>query len=186
MAANAQENQRRPLVVALMGLPGAGKSTIVQALVDQLGLRRVCRDAIRRAMFPQCDYSFIEKRAAFRGVLLAAEINGLLGRASVIDGMTFSRREDRERLVEVAQQHRFDLLWLLAECTPALARTRIASDRRHRVHPALDRTPELVDKVAGHFEALPEDVVRIDASLPVDQMCRIAVALVAQRKPADG
>ena len=186
MAANARESQRQPLVVALMGVPGAGKSTIAQALADQLGLRRVCRDAIRHAMFPQCDYSFIEKRAAFRSVLLAIEINGLLGKASVIDGMTFSRRDDRERLVETAHQHRFDLLWLLAECAPALARTRIASDRRSHAHPALDRIPELVDTVAGRFEALPEHVVRIDASAPVDAMCRAAVALVARRLPAGG
>ena len=185
MATNAPESRQQPLVVALMGLPGAGKSTIAQALVEQLGLRRVCRDTIRRAMFPQCDYSFIEKRAAFRGVLLAIEINGLLGKASVIDGMTFSRRDDRERLVEIAQQHRFDLLWLLAECTPALARARIASDRRSRAHPALDRTPELVDTVAGRFEALPEHAVRIDASVPADAMCRAAVALVARHVSGD-
>lgn len=45
---------RRPLVVALIGLPGAGKSTVARALEQQLGLRRVCRDAIRHALFPHC------------------------------------------------------------------------------------------------------------------------------------
>ena len=92
------ERQREPysgapraLIVALIGLPGAGKSTIARALEQQLDLRRVCRDAIRHAMFPRCDYSFVEKRAAFRTVLLAVEINCLLGDSSVIDGMTFSR-----------------------------------------------------------------------------------------------
>jgi hypothetical protein len=134
-------------------------------------------------MFPQCDYSFIEKRAAFRGVLLAVEINGLLDKASVIDGMTFSRREDRDRLVDVARQHAFDLLWLLAACDPALARARIANDRLHSMHPALDRTPALVDAMAGSFEDLPPGVVRIDASLPADETCRIALAQVAQRLP---
>jgi predicted kinase len=180
MAGNAQQRQRRPLVVALMGLPGAGKSTIAQALVDQLGLRRVCRDAIRHAMFPRCDYSFIEKRAAFRGVLLAVEINGLLDKASVIDGMTFSRREDRDRLADVARQHGFDLLWLLAACEPALARARIANDRLRAMHRALDRVPALVDRVVGCFEDLPPGVVRIDASLPADETCRLAVARVVQ------
>jgi len=181
MAADVQQRQRRPpLVVALMGLPGAGKSTIAQALVDQLGLRRVCRDAIRHAMFPQCDYSFIEKRAAFRAVLLAVEINGLLGKASVIDGMTFSRREDRDRLVEVASQHGFELLWLLVACAPALARARIANDRLHAMHPALDRRPGLVDAVAGCFEEPPSGAVRIDASLPAADTCRLAVAQVAR------
>jgi predicted kinase len=164
-----------------MGLPGAGKSTIAEALSSRLGLRVVCRDTIRHAMFPQCDYSFIEKRAAFRAVLLAVEINGLLGASSVIDGMTFARREDFERLCELAQQHRFELLPLLADCTPAIARKRIADDRAFKTHLARDRVPELVDAVVGRFEALPDGIVRIDTSASEADMCAAAVAIVAQR-----
>jgi predicted kinase len=167
-----------------MGLPGAGKSTIVRGLVDRFGLRQVCRDAIRRAMFPQCDYSFIEKRAAFRGVLLAVEINGLLDKASVVDGMTFSRREDRDRLADIVRQHGFDLLWLLAVCDPARARTRIANDRLHAMHPALDRTPSLVDAMAGCFENLPSGVVRIDANGSAERMCEAAINAVAAKLDA--
>jgi len=167
------------LVVALMGLPGAGKSTIARALVERLGLRHVCRDRVRAAMFPQCDYSYIEKRAAFRAVLLAVEINAVLGHSSVIDGMTFARRDDRERLDEVAREHGFDLLWLFADCTPAVARARIRLDRRQEEHPARDRDPALVDAVAGRFEALPERVVRIDANGPAERMCEAAIAAVA-------
>lgn len=169
----------KALVVALMGLPGAGKSTIAQALVERLALRLVCRDGIRAAMFPQCDYSFIEKRAAFRAVLLALEINGVLGHSSVIDGMTFARREDRERLIEVSREQRLDLLWLFADCTTAVARTRIHLDRRYRAHPARDRDPALVDAVAGRFETLPDGVVQIDANQPVASMCEAAIEAVA-------
>src|SRR5512146_211362 len=87
-----------PVVVALIGLPGAGKSLVARALADQLGLRRVCRDTIRYAMFPSCSYTFAEKRAAFRATLLALEINCLLGESTVIDGVTFSRRADLVRV----------------------------------------------------------------------------------------
>src|SRR4051794_27330675 len=48
----------KPVVVALIGLPGSGKSLVARALEDQLGLRRVDRDTIRHAMFPKCSYSF--------------------------------------------------------------------------------------------------------------------------------
>ena len=171
----------RALIVALIGLPGAGKSTVARALEQRLDLRRVCRDAIRQAMFPRCDYSFVEKRAAFRTVLLAVEINCLLGESSVIDGMTFSRREDYDQVAALADAHGFDVLPLLIDCPPALARERIARDLADRRHPAEDREPELVDIVARRFDAPPVAAIRIDAARPMEEVCRLAVAEVAAR-----
>jgi predicted kinase len=171
----------RALIVTLIGLPGAGKSTVARTLERRLGLRRVCRDAIRQAMFPRCDYTFIEKRAAFRTVLLAVEINCLLGEPSVIDGMTFSRREDFDEVAALADRHGFDVLPLLIDCPPALARERIARDLADGRHPAEDREPELVDIVARRFDAPPAAAIRIDAGRPMEEVCRLAVAEVAAR-----
>jgi len=171
----------RALIVTLIGLPGAGKSTVARTLERRLGLRRVCRDAIRRAMFPRCDYTFIEKRAAFRTVLLAIEINCLLGEPSVIDGMTFSRREDFDEVATLADRHGFDVLPLLIDCPPALARERIARDLADGKHPAEDREPELVDIVARRFDAPPAAAIRIDAARPMEEVCRLALAEVAAR-----
>ncbi|MEO6687570.1 MAG: AAA family ATPase [Dokdonella sp.] len=170
------DGERRPCIVAVMGLPGAGKSTVARAIEWQLGMRRVCRDAIRAAMFPRCDHSYVEKRAAFRSVLLALEINCALDASSVVDGMTFSRRDDYERVAALAAEHGADVLPLLIECTPALARERVAKGSAE--HPAGDRQPALVDEVAARFEAPPEYAVRIDARLPAEDMCRLAVAAV--------
>ncbi|MGH8173477.1 MAG: AAA family ATPase [Rhodanobacteraceae bacterium] len=176
----------RTLIVALMGLPGAGKSTVARMLERELGLRRVCRDAIRHAMFPRCDYSFVEKRAAFRTVLLAVEINCLLGDSSVIDGMTFSRREDYDAVVALAEAHGFDILPLLIDCPPALARERIerdlmAGDLLGSGHVAADRQPALVDLVAQRFDTPPLATVRIDASRPITEVSRLALLEVSAR-----
>jgi predicted kinase len=169
------------LIVPLIGLPGAGKSTIALALERELGLRRVCRDAIRHAMFARGGYSFLEKRAAFRAVLLATEINGLLGESSVIDGMTFSRRADYRQLAERAGRHGFELQPLFIDCPAALARERIARDLSTKRHLAEDRKPDLVDAVAARFDTPPAEAVRIDATRSVGDMCRIAVAEVAAK-----
>lgn len=177
----ASARHPRALIVALIGLPGAGKSTVASAIESQLDLRRVCRDAIRRAMFPRCDYSFVEKRAAFRSVLLALEINCLLGESSVIDGMTFSRREDYDQVAALADAHGYDILPLLIDCPPAYARARIARDRRKGSHLAEDREPGIVDIVARRFDTPPAAAIRIDATRPLDDVCRLAVAEVAGR-----
>jgi len=182
----APADSSRALIVALIGLPGAGKSTIARVLERRLGMRRVCRDAIRHAMFPHCDYSFVEKRAAFRTVLLAVEINCLLGESSVIDGMTFSRREDYDQVVALADAHGYDVLPLLIDCPPELARQRIArdlvsADLLGAGHYAEDREPELVDIVARRFDTPPAAAIRIDATRPMPEVCRLAVAEVAAR-----
>ena len=174
----------RALIVALIGLPGAGKSTVARVLERRLGLRRVCRDTIRAAMFPRCEYSFVEKRAAFRTVLLALEINCLLGEPSVIDGMTFSRREDYDQIVALADAHGFDVLPLLIDCPPDVARERIAHDLA-LAHSAEDREPELVDIVARRFDAPPAAAIRLDATRPMPEVCRLAVAEVAARMGRD-
>src|SRR5512146_1010610 len=140
----AQPVGATPVVVALIGLPGAGKSLVARALADQLGLRRVCRDTIRHAMFPVCSYSFAEKRAAFRAVMLALEINCLLGESTVIDGVTFSRRRDLERVDSVIRHYRFTPIPIYLDCPPDIAHGRIADEIEHNQHTARDRTPELV------------------------------------------
>lgn len=169
------------IVVALIGLPGAGKSTVARALEDHLRLRRICRDAIRAAMFPRCSYSFLEKRAAFRGVVQALEINCMLGVSSVLDGMTFSARADYERIVEAVQPFGFAMLPLWVDCSLERARERVQRDLAANRHRAADRTPDLVEEVRHRAQPPPADALRIDAEQPASAMCREAVRLVAAR-----
>lgn len=171
--------QRRPVVVALIGLPGAGKSVVARALEDQLGLRRVCRDAIRQAMFPKCSYSFAEKRAAFRAMLVALEVNCMLGISTVLDGMTFSRRRDLLRVDGVIRRYGATPVAIYLDCPPDVARARIADDVANNRHLARDRTPEIVTDVLVRFESPPPSALVIDATQPVQDICRQAVAAVS-------
>lgn len=169
----------RPVVVALIGLPGAGKSLVARALADQLGYRRIDRDAIRHAMFPRCSYSFVEKRASFRGVLLALEVNCMLGESSVIDGCTFSRRADLARVDQVVKQHAYTPIPVFLDCPSELARERIARDVAANRHLARDRNPDVVGEVLARMEPPPPGALSIDARLPAAEVCRLAVEAVA-------
>jgi predicted kinase len=171
------------VVVALIGLPGAGKSRIARALQAQLGLHRICRDEIRAAMFPACTFTPAEKRAAFRAVLTALEVNCAFGRSSVLDGMTLSRRSDLEAIDRTIGPYPVRAVPILVDCPPELARARIAADRSP--HPARDRRPELVDQVLARFE-VPAGCAVIDARLSEAEMCETAVALIAAELGLEG
>ncbi len=172
-------DQGRPIVVALIGLPGSGKSIAARALQDQLGLRRVCRDTIRHAMFPKCSYSFAEKRAAFRAMLLAVEINCLLGQSSVIDGVTFSRRRDLQRVDAAIRRYGFLPVPIYLDCPPDVARARIADDVANNRHIARDRTPKIVSEVMMRFDTPPPNALVINSNIPVPDLCRLVVQAVA-------
>jgi predicted kinase len=169
----------QPVVIALIGLPGAGKTIVARALEDQLKLRRLCRDTIRQAMFPRCSYTFAEKRAAFRALLLGLEINCLLTESSVIDGMTFSRRRDLERVDEVVRRYSHIPLPVFLDCPPQIARERVARDLATNQHLARDRTAEVVNEVLARFDPPPPSALVINATLPPAEVCRQVVDAVA-------
>ncbi|HNR91939.1 MAG TPA: AAA family ATPase [Dokdonella sp.] len=169
-----------PIIVAVMGLPGAGKSIAARALEEHLGLRRICRDTIRAAMFPGGGDSFIEKRAAWRSLLLGLEINCMLGIGSVIDGATFSRRKELERVAAIGARHRIVTIPLFVDCPPDIARERVARDFATRSHVARDRTPDLVNDVLARREPPPPEALRIDGSLAAGALRRAAVAAVRE------
>ena len=171
----------RPLVVALIGLPGAGKSVVAQALAAEFGLQRVCRDELRRAMFPSCTYSYAEKRAAFRAVLLAVEVNCALGRGSVIDGVTFSSRRDIERLDATLKPYNVYPLALFLDCPPETARQRVARDVATGRHLAADRSPELVDEIMARFDPPPPSCLVLDARKSEPDLVRCAIDAVNER-----
>lgn len=164
-----------PRVVVLIGLPGAGKTAVAEALEQELGFHRICRDRIRAALFPRCSYSPAEKRAANNAAMRALEVNCAMGRHSVLDGRTFSRLRDR---IEVEQRitgfgANTVAVWL--RLPASLARERVAAESGH---PAADRTPELVDKVAAQFDPPAAGCIEIDASQSREEMIEDAVRTV--------
>jgi len=170
----------RPAVVALIGLPGSGKRVVAQALSEQLAFRRVDREAIRDAMFPQCTFSFAEKRAAFRAMLLALEINCLLGASSVIEGVSFGSRRDLLRVDSVVKRYGCMPIPVYLDCSVEVAQARITQQIAADPALARARTPELAAEVRARFDTPPPNALAVNANLPLDEVARVVVAAVAQ------
>lgn len=171
---------RRPVVIAVMGVPGAGKTTLTTALAPHLGARIVSRDVIRAAMFTPCSFTLAEKHAAFEAVLVATRTNCLLGESTIVEGMPFSREHEPRAVREVALTNGAVFLAVLCDLPLSEAKARIVGQQGAGVAMAPDRTPALVDEVADRLRYVPPDVLRVDATQPVDAMVRDVLSALPQ------
>ena len=161
-------------VVALMGLPGSGKSSLAAYLARHRALALIDRDAIRSELFPDCAFTQAEKQAVNQAVLERLREHCAAGRSSLLDGMTFGRESERQAVRSIAAEHGFRFIGLWLDCPMSVAAARV-TDQAHR---AADRSPELVREVAARFEK-PDDAVRIDAMLSLEEIFRRAEASLA-------
>ena len=161
------------MVVALMGLPGSGKTTLAEALAPRIPARTVSRDAVRDAMFRPCSFSEDEKAAAFEAVLHALRVNCDLGRSTVVDGMPFSREGEFEAVQRVCLDRGCRALPVLCSVPIEEARRRV--ERGDETGPA-DRDAELVERVAERFRSPPAGTLELDATRPVDELAEAVLA----------
>lgn len=165
-----------PMLIALAGLPGAGKSTLAKGLQATRLVEIVSRDTIRLAEFPEWD-DHAAKRAAFEIVRLDVSLLLRAGATVVVDGATLATRSERRELRELATALgvRFVLLWL--DLPADVAADRIATD----VHEApRDRDPGLPHAVARRFDSPQgeDGVARLDARLPAPALLEAALAVL--------
>ncbi|HEY0312291.1 MAG TPA: AAA family ATPase [Allosphingosinicella sp.] len=175
----------RPTLIALMGYPGAGKSTLARWLAGRsAGLQIVSRDTIRAAMFDPCSYSDAEEQAAFEATALAVSAVIQRGQSAIADGMCFYDVGTLEVLRGIAAANRV-LFWPVY-CSIRLetAITRVEEDHRMRRHPVAHRNGELVRKIAAEFRTLPPDGMLIDMEEGAEKAGNQLVSLLKERMEA--
>jgi predicted kinase len=162
------------MIIALMGLPGAGKTTIARELVRQYGFSLLSRDEIRDTMFVPCDYTNKEKFAAYQALLIGLSTSLEMGRAVIIDGMPFSRASEVDDVRQVCSRFSADLRFVYVSVPVSVAQARVQVDLNNKIK---HRTPDLVREVAERFDPIPPDAIRIDGTLPSEKK----VWLIAQQ-----
>lgn len=152
------------IVIVLMGIPGSGKTTVANILRRTCRLSLISRDEIRAGMFQPCEFTEVEKEAAYRGTLLALDACLRLGRSCIIDGMTFSNSRTLTEVREVVQKRNVHFLPVLLDVPVETAQKRVEADVLLKKHFAMDRNPELVKTVARKSDYSSPDVLRIDGT----------------------
>jgi predicted kinase len=173
---------RGPLVLAICGVPGSGKSYLAAALRESSGLEVVASDVVRKRLDGLVPteragperYSDAASRATYRHMGERARDEIRRGGCLIVDA-TFRRRADRDCFRDGLAACPPPVVFV--ECrSPADVLAARARERDRRGGSVSDATAELVERLAGEFEPLDDVAPECHVVLRTDR----AVADVAR------
>jgi predicted kinase len=103
----------------------------------------------------------------------------------LLDGRTFSRRYQRERVIECCAQ--LGTVWAMLECVCAeqTALRRLAEAVAQKTHPAANRTPELYREIRDAWEPVDHPKLVIDTDANLDSCVDRALSYLTHEPTAD-
>lgn len=165
------------LVLALIGLPGAGKSTLAAGLAAATKWSILDRDQIRFERHPG-DAGDAAREDADRLLLRRAGTGVRAALNLIVDGKTWARRADRVALQEAVEDAGGEVQWCWLDLPVDLACERVQGDR---THPAPDRDAALVHRIAQAFDPPPPGCWHLDARLAPQFLLREVLLRLASR-----
>ena len=175
----------RPLVIAVGGLAGTGKSTLAAAIAESLGAELLRTDVLRQELFgaephaAEIDggiYSPAARGRVYEALFEGARSLRRRGIACVLDG-TFAALNELECARACANEQRGDFLAVQCVCRPELAHERIRG-RLAAGSDASEARPEIHDFQRLRWEAWPAEVpqARIYTEQPLDVQGELVLA----------
>lgn len=157
------------MLILFRGLPGTGKTTLIQAVSKQMEVIVLSRDELRAQVIAKPNFSEDEKLYVDSIIYSAAQSYLMAGERVIIDGMPFKNREKIDVFLHFAIT--YDIPWRIVECycSEVTAESRILEDLRKRRHVARDRTLELYHRMVREFRPIPYPRLMVNTDLPVEQ-----------------
>ena len=125
----------KPFLVIVCGLTGSGKSTLARELAKRLGMPVINSDAVRKQIagdsrrrivaFEAGIYSQAITESTYARMADLAEKHILSGEGAILDA-TFSRRANREKILELAGRHTILLVVIRCFASEETTRNRLA------------------------------------------------------------
>ncbi len=167
------------MIVLMAGLPGTGKSALAEALAEQLSGTVLSKDRIRHALFSPRDIEYSTEQDDFvmDVMLLAAEriLRKVPDRAVFLDGRTFSRHYQIERVIDIASRLRQSWRILECVCSEEIVRERLGAQADKGQHPAANRTYALYLEIKQRFEPITRPKTVIDTNQPLEHCVNLAL-----------
>lgn len=168
-------------LVALMGLPGAGKSHFARGLAARLGATIVSSDSLRRRLFIAPSFVRGETRMVFALAHAMARLL-LSGGHTVIFDATNLQERDRRPLHALARAAGVPLVLVHVSAPEPVVRERLAARaRREAPSDASDADARVFEMMRGRYEAPSTVPLAVDSTADLEA----AVARVAEevRRP---
>lgn len=182
------EPHLQPIVLAVGGLSGTGKSTLARELAKALGAELLSSDIVRRELFDgqarpagvdQGVYRPESRRQVYQELFRRA---GALHREKVhvVLDATFSQADDVQAASAVATDPRALLLAIECHCAPQVARERIAA-RQRADSDASQATLDVFEQQRAAWQTWPQNLhtCRIDTVQPMAQQIEQVLSALA-------
>ncbi|HYY29609.1 MAG TPA: ATP-binding protein [Chthoniobacterales bacterium] len=162
------------MLVVMAGLPGSGKTTIAVQLSTRLDAVLLSKDEVRSALFRPRFIEYSSKQDDFC-IEVILQVAGYILRqypeiAVIVDGRTFSKRAQLQRVKSAADQFGTALKIIECVCEDETARERI--ERQQGKHFAANRNFELYQRLKREADRieLPKLILDTDRGNPEDNV----------------
>ena len=165
----------------LVGLPGAGKSTLAAALAQRIPDARVLnKDLVRSALFEPCDYSAAERSTAFSAMLDATRYHVGRGRLVVLDGIASPRPREEDAVDAVVADTGAFLASIVCDVPIEVAVARADADAVAGTHRAANRDGAAVRRVAVELREPSGAYLTVDMTRPIDEAAELALRYIEE------
>ena len=156
------------MLIAMAGLPGAGKSAIAERLGRKLNGLVLNKDEIRAELFPSYAINFSQEQddLCMEVIFIAAKylLRAKPGQTIIIDGRTFSKSYQIEHLISHSASLTVKPIIIECICDDAVAKQRLDHDQRIGAHPAGTRTYNLYLELKEKAEPITAEHLVLDTS----------------------
>jgi predicted kinase len=140
----------KPIIVAVFGLPGSGKSFFAEQLALRLGVRQISSARVRLALSKQGRYDMQTKIAVYYEMLTRTEA-ALKEPATVVLDATFYKENIRDLFGDMAKKLDTVLYWIEIKAAEPVIKARLKKQR-----PDSEADFAVYRKIKQEFEPLAE------------------------------